>query len=272
MNYRHRFHAGNFADVLKHAVLVAVLEKLKAKPAPFAVIDTHAGAGAYPMDDPGLLKSGEFQGGIELLAREQALPPLLEAYLGAVRRGGYPAAYPGSPLLSAQALREGDRLTACELHPKESEKLKKALGGHKNAHVVAGDGYSALKKALPPKERRGLVLVDPPYENPDEFARLMEQMAVWHRLWPSGIVLVWYPLKAHLATEKLLDTARALNFHRAYAAEHLIAPRSRAGYLNGCGLLMLNAPYGLAEALGESADAYGRIMGGALSVHLLTGA
>ena len=176
MNYRHAFHAGNFADVFKHAVLVRILLHLREKPAPFRVIDTHAGAGLYDLTGPEASRTGEWRQGIERvraapLAPEAAslLAPYLQA-IAAFNPGERLVRYPGSPLLALRLMRAQDRLTACELEPSASAALERALAGDPRATAVAIDGWVALNAYLPPKERRGLVLIDPPFEQPDEFS------------------------------------------------------------------------------------------------------
>jgi 23S rRNA (adenine2030-N6)-methyltransferase len=175
MNYRHAFHAGNFADVFKHAVLVRILLHLREKPAPFPVIDTHAGAGLYDLTGPEASRTGEWRHGIDRVRAASLAPEaasLLAPYLEAVTAfnpGERLEPYPGSPLLALRFMRVQDRLTVCEREPSAGERLKRALAGDPRATAVAIDGWVALNAYLPPKERRGLVLIDPPFEQPDEF-------------------------------------------------------------------------------------------------------
>jgi 23S rRNA (adenine2030-N6)-methyltransferase len=200
MNYQHAFHAGNFADVHKHIVLTRILDYLRQKPAAFRVIDSHAGAGRYDLLGPQAARSGEWRDGIgrlfaPLLATSSADPvqTLLATYLesvAALNPGGTLRFYPGSPLIAKALLRRQDRLIACELEPNAAASLKAALRGDARAKALAIDGWVALFANIPPKEHRGLVLIDPPYEESLDFTRLSEVLAQAHRKWPNGLVVV----------------------------------------------------------------------------------
>ena len=255
MNYRHAYHAGNFADVVKHAVLCRVLVHLREKPAAFRVIDTHAGAGRYDLGGPEAGKTQEWQNGIGRLWRAELDAPiraLLAPYLDAVAAhnpGGRLAAYPGSPALVQTLLRRHDRLIACELEPQAAAALANQLRGDARAKAIAIDGWTALSAYLPPKERRGLVLIDPPFEQPDEFSRLARGLAMAHRKWPTGIYLLWYPIKdlakvagfgrglARLGIAKMLRVE--LNVSAADQAD------GKDGGLHGSGLIAVNPPWTL---------------------------
>src|SRR5262249_38454754 len=195
MNYRHAFHAGNFADVIKHAVLARVLVHLREKPQPFRVIDTHAGAGLYNLTGPEAGRSGEWRAGIGRLDSASLAPAvrdLLAPYLHAVAKindDGPLQHYPGSPLLALSLMRSQDRLIACELEPQAAAALANNLRADKRAKAIAIDGFVAVNAYVPPKERRGLVLIDPPYEERDEFARLAQSLADAHRTWAHRISL-----------------------------------------------------------------------------------
>jgi len=201
MNYRHAFHAGNFADVHKHSVLARILVYLRAKPAAFRVLDTHAGLGRYDLFAPEPSRSGEWQAGIGRVweaARQGATPPLLLPYLEAVaafNADGKLRTYPGSPLIAQHLLRRQDRLIACELEPRAAAALERALHADVRTKAISIDGWTALGAYVPPKERRGLVLVDPSFEDKADFALLSSALATAHRKWPSGIYLLWYPIK-----------------------------------------------------------------------------
>ena len=215
MNYRHAFHAGNFADVVKHAVLVRILLHLAGKPAPYRVIDTHAGAGLYDLTGPESSRSGEWQGGIARLFAaglagagsagiDAPVRPLLAPYLDAVAArndGGGLTRYPGSPALVAAFLRPQDRLVVCEREPGAAAALARNFAHDRRIKPVAIDGWTALNAYVPPKERRGLVLIDPPYESADDFHRLSGAFAQAHRKWPIGLYLLWYPIKAREAAD-----------------------------------------------------------------------
>src|SRR5450631_958403 len=199
MNYRHAFHAGGFADVIKHIVLVRILTYLQDKQAAFRVIDTHAGAGLYDLTGDEARRGGEFLTGIARVIQarfsENTLP-LVAPYLDIVRAFNPPAAldaYPGSPLMARALLRPQDRLTACEVEPKARKRLIEALRRDAQARVVDLDGWTALPAFVPPNERRGLVLIDPPFEAKDEFERMETGFAEAFTKWPTGIYLLWYP-------------------------------------------------------------------------------
>lgn len=246
MNYRHGYHAGNFADVVKHLAEVMILIHLAKKDAPFAVIDSHAGRGSYDLGSQESLKTGEAASGIQALAGLSG-SPLLDLYQGLVGEGG--ATYPGSPLIAAKLLRPQDRLVAVERHPDEAQALKKLLSPWRKARVEEGDGYARLAALLPPPERRGLVLIDPPFEAPDEFETLGNAVrAALHRF-ATGIYLIWYPIKSDSAArglegEVLMDARKALKIETAIAAPE--------GKLARAGVLLLNPPFGFAAQMEEA--------------------
>src|ERR1700710_2519359 len=209
MNYRHAFHAGGFADVIKHIVLVRMLIYLQEKPAAFRVIDTHAGAGRYDLTGDEAKRSGEWLTGIArvMAARfSEAAQPLIGPYLDIIRAFNPQRelkVYPGSPLIARALLRPQDRLTACEVEPKARKHLIEALRRDTQARVVFLDGWTALPAFVPPNERRGLVLIDPPYEDKDEFATVATGFAEAFTKWPTGSYLLWYPAKSRRATDTL---------------------------------------------------------------------
>ncbi len=250
MNYRHAYHAGNFADVVKHVALVAILLHLKKKDTAFAVIDTHAGRGLYDLKSDEAARTGEAVGGIDRLAAVDHAPAALGAYLELVRSFG-PHHYPGSPLIAARLLRPADRLVAIEKHPEETAALVQSLGQFRKARVVHGDGYAMLPGLLPPLERRGLVLIDPPYESPSEFRDAGRALARAHGRFATGIYLLWFPTKsaadADLLCGELLTTgiARLLRLDIDTAA----GARAQDGALQSAGLLIANPPFGMFEEL-----------------------
>jgi 23S rRNA (adenine2030-N6)-methyltransferase len=256
MNYRHTFHAGNFADVLKHIVLTRILLYLQEKQAPFRVIDTHAGSGLYDLTASEAQRSGEWKSGIARMMQarfsEKALP-LIVPYLDIVRAFNDKAelkAYPGSPLIARALLRPHDRLTACELEPGARKALIDALRRDDQARVVDLDGWTALTAFVPPKERRGLVLIDPPFEENDEFERLAEGFRAAFQKWPTGLYLLWYPVKSRRAADTLArEVAQAAAGTKPAAAclrlEFSVAPQSAGGPLASTGLLMVNPPWTL---------------------------
>jgi 23S rRNA (adenine2030-N6)-methyltransferase len=281
MNYRHAFHAGNFADVVKHAVLVRVLEHLRAKPAPFRVIDTHAGAGRYDLGAEEAQRGGEWREGIaRLLGARIAAPSraLLAPYLDAVAACNGPGpltTYPGSPVLARAFLRAQDRLIACELEPSAAAALARNLAGDLRSKAVTIDGWTALNAYVPPKERRGLVLVDPAYEQAGDFARLAQALAAAHRKWANGTYLVWYPIKERTAPDALARRLRNSGMAKILRAELSVDAARAGGRLAACGLIVINPPWMLAGELAtllpELAAALSGASGGAHRVDWLAG-
>jgi 23S rRNA (adenine2030-N6)-methyltransferase len=254
MNYRHAFHAGNFADVLKHIVLTRILLYLQEKQAGFRVIDTHAGGGLYDLTGDEAQRSGEWKSGIARIVQarfsEKALP-LVKPYLDIVRAfntGAELKTYPGSPLIARALLRPQDRLTACELEPGARKQLIDALRRDSQARVVDLDGWTALTAFVPPKERRGLVLIDPPFEAGNEFAQLAGGFRAAFQKWPTGSYLLWYPVKSRraadtLAREVALAAAGARPAATCLRLEFSVAPQEAGGPLASTGLLMVNPPW-----------------------------
>jgi 23S rRNA (adenine2030-N6)-methyltransferase len=260
MNYRHAFHAGNFADVLKHIVLVRILLYLQEKPAAFRVIDTHAGAGRYDLTGEEAERSGEWKSGIARMMQarfsDKALPLVLP-YLDIVRAfntGAEVKTYPGSPLIARALLRPQDRLTACELEPGARKALIDALRRDTQARVVDLDGWTALTAFVPPKERRGLVLIDPPFEAKDEFEQLAAGFRAAFQKWPTGSYLLWYPVKSRRAADTLARevaeaAAGAKPAGKCLRLEFSVAPQEAGGPLASTGLLMINPPWTLQAEL-----------------------
>lgn len=251
MNYRHAYHSGNFADVVKHAVLSRLVEYLKQKDKAFRVIDTHAGIGRYDLASVEAGKTGEWQGGIGRLS-EAALEPrtaaLLQPYLEAVRLenpdGGL-RRYPGSPLIVRHLLRKQDRLTAIELHSEDAARLKAVFAGDFQTRVIELDGWMALGSHLPPKEKRGLVLVDPPFEEEGEFQRLVENLRRAHRRWPGGIYALWYPIKDRKAVAAFRAALKETGIPKLLDIGFEIRPASSEPSLDGSGLVVVNPPFTL---------------------------
>lgn len=258
MNYRHAFHAGSFADVVKHIVLVRVLTYLHEKPAAFRVIDTHAGAGVYDLAGEEAGRGGEWLTGIARLMQARfsdAAAPLVAPYLDIVRafnpqRGL--KCYPGSPLIARALLRPQDRIVACEIEPVARKHLIGALRRDTQANVVDLDGWMALAAFVPPKERRGLVLVDPPFEREDEFERLAGGFAGAFAKWPTGCYLLWYPAKRRRATDDLARRVGAVaggEADKCLRLEFSVAPQTADGPLTSAGLLIVNPPWTLRAEL-----------------------
>jgi 23S rRNA (adenine2030-N6)-methyltransferase len=246
VNYRHAYHAGNFADVVKHMALVALLEHLKKKDKPFRVIDTHAGRGIYDLSGDEAVRTGEAGEGIARLRAlgSDHLPPRLAKYLDLIGKQG-DTCYPGSPLIAAQLLRPQDKLTAIEKHPEEFAALAAALAPFRNAKVVEADGYARLAVLLPPPERRGLVLIDPPYEAEDEFARAGAALAAALRRFATGIYLVWFPVKSKSEADRFCGEILATGAQRLLRIDIEVAPKNgEKERLARAGLAIVNPPYG----------------------------
>lgn len=249
MNYRHAFHAGNFADVVKHATLCRVLVHLRAKPTAFRVIDLHAGAGLYDLAGPQAERGGEWHDGIERLraARLGAeAASLLAPYLETIVRfnpGTALAHYPGSPLIAQALLRSQDRLVACELEPNEAAALARHLARDYRVKALSLDGWIALRAQVPPKERRGLVLIDPPFERADEFEHLAEAVTAAHRKWATGILLIWYPIKDRSGPELLEKKLRRAGVAKLLRAELAVDGGRDPARLSRCGLIVVNPPW-----------------------------
>jgi 23S rRNA (adenine2030-N6)-methyltransferase len=251
MNYRHIFHAGNFADVFKHALLALLVQALTRKDAPFCYLDTHAGIGRYDLHHPSAAKTGEFRLGIGRLWEEGEPPLELAPYLDAVRALNGDARlrfYPGSPRIARHFLRPHDRMVLLERHPDEVEVLKNEFAGDRQVVVHCQDGYAGLKAFLPPKERRGLVLIDPPYEARDELDQVIAGLKVGYERWPGGTFAVWYPVKDRASIERFRRRLVATGIRKMLDAELIIHPTDTAFRLNGCGLVVINPPWQLDAA------------------------
>ena len=257
LNYRHAFHAGSFSDVFKHAILARILAYLARKDAPFRFIDTHAGAGRYDLAGAEAKRSPEWREGVARLLR--ASPPgpiaaLLEPYLRAIGPhdvSGMPFSYPGSPAIAQSLMRPQDRIALCEAHPEERERLVAALRRDGRLSIVGTDGYVALNAYLPPKERRGLVLIDPPFEQPDESARVERALARAIRKWPSGIYLAWRPIREQAGDARFLNSVAALGAPNILKLELDVGPGPVGAQgqrpLARAGLLIVNPPHTLID-------------------------
>jgi 23S rRNA (adenine2030-N6)-methyltransferase len=255
MNYRHAYHAGNFADVVKHIVLTRLIEYLKLKDKAFRVIDTHAGIGRYDLSSVEAQKTGEWQGGIGRLLHaplEPAAAGLLAPYLDAVRSlnpDGDVLRYPGSPLIARHLMRKQDRLSAIELHPKDVARLKTLFASDFQARIIELDGWLALGAHLPPKEKRGVVLIDPPFEEAGEFDRLVDGLERAHKRWPGGIYALWYPIKDRKAVIAFRKALRQSGIPKLLDIEFEIKPASSDPSLDGSGMLVVNPPFALEREL-----------------------
>ncbi len=242
MNYRHAFHAGNVGDCLKHALLVWLLRALARKPAPFFVLDSHAGPGRVQLDRGPAARSGEWRAGIGRLL--DAPPAPLADYVGLVGALGL---YPGSPLIARALLRADDRLACCELHPDDAATLRTAFRGDRQVAVHHRDGYAALGALLPPAQKRGLVLIDPPFERADEFARMTQGLIQARAQFPTGVLAAWYPIKHRTPVRQFHEAVQAGGVRDVVAAEIWLREPLDPDRLNGCGMLVAGAPFRFEE-------------------------
>jgi 23S rRNA (adenine2030-N6)-methyltransferase len=253
MNYRHAFHAGNFADVFKHVVLSRILAYLVRKDAPLRYLDTHAGIGRYDLGGEEAARTGEWREGVARVATADKpadvaalLAPWLAA-LGSCDDEGRPQSYPGSPALAQAMLRPQDRLTLCELHPRDSVALRRAMGRDKRVKTLCIDGYMALNAYVPPVERRGLVLVDPPFESPDEFGRLASAFAGAHGKWPTGVYALWHPVKDGRIVDRFYRDLAGAGADKILRLELSVGAPQAEGRLVASGMAVVNPPFVLAE-------------------------
>ncbi|MBL8251101.1 MAG: 23S rRNA (adenine(2030)-N(6))-methyltransferase RlmJ [Candidatus Competibacter sp.] len=252
LGYRHGFHAGNFADVFKHAVLVGLLEALRAKDKPFRAFDAHAGAGRYDLASASARKNREFDDGVGRLWGQPGLGPELEAYLQRVRAlnpDGRLRWYPGSPRIMRDLLRPGDKLVLAELHSSEFPRLAAEFAGDRQVAVRHGDGYALLESFLPPPERRGLVLLDPAYERKDEFERVAGAVRSIHRRWANGVVAIWYPILERAPSARFQRELQASAIPAILCAELERYPADGPPGLRGCGMIVVNPPWRLDQKL-----------------------
>jgi len=249
MNYRHAFHAGNFADVIKHITLTRILAHLLRKEAAFRVVDTHAGVGLYDLWGDEAERTGEWREGIARLFNTpppEAVAELFVPYLDAVRAqnpDGQLRYYPGSPFVTRHMLRKQDRLMALELHPSDAQALKENFAGDIQTRVTELDGWAALGTHLPPKERRGLVLVDPPFEQKGEFSRMVKSLEKAHKRWPTGIYAYWYPIKDPRDVSAYGAALKATGIKKILRLELTIRAASIPPRLHGSGMIVINPPF-----------------------------
>jgi len=267
MNYSHAFHAGNFADVLKHLILSRLVEYMKKKDAAFRVIDTHAGIGSYDLTGDIAKRSPEWKDGIgRLLAATlpQKAVPLVAPYLDVIRAmnpGDRLETYPGSPLLVRKLFRPQDRLSALELHPEYAKRLGSLFEGDVQVRVIELDGWLALNAHVPPKEKRGIVLVDPPFEEKGEFDRLVDGLLKAHRKFSGGLYALWYPLKDTRAVHDFISALRDCGIPKMLRAELSIRPASNPPRLHGTGMILVNPPFTLEGELRILLPALAQLLG-----------
>lgn len=268
MNYRHAFHAGNFADVMKHIALVRVIERLKLKEKPFRFIDTHAGTGLYDLSASEAQRSGEWLDGVGAILADEGFAPdgvvpdselaaLLQPYFdvlsdvnnGQRSKGNGLHYYPGAGEFARRLMRTRDRLVLNELHDEDAVELRRRMGRDERVRALHLDGWTAVKSLLPPKERRGVMLIDPPFEQAGEFKRMEAALKEAEERFASGVTMLWYPIKVGGAAEAFVNRMSKTDHRRLLCAELLVRHRDTVSGLNGSGLLIHNPPYGLDEQL-----------------------
>ena len=248
MNYRHAFHAGNFADVHKHVVLLALIERLTAKPKPLLYLDTHAGRGSYELQSADGVRSAEWCSGVARVVTGGADSEEVRRYQQAVSSAAK-SGYPGSPLLASRRLRDIDRIVLVEQQVTEAQVLEQALRGRRGVSVVCGDGYAALKTYLPPRENRGLVLIDPPYESDREFAYVEKALLFGLGRWPNGLFAVWHPIKASQDSQRFHTALRQSGLRKLLLLELSVRPANSPLGLNGSGMIIANPPWQFEDAM-----------------------
>lgn len=257
MNYRHHYHAGNFADVFKHALLITLIQSLLKKDTGFCYLETHAGTGFYHVGAaPRGRPSQEYLDGIAPILTQSNPPEIIQTYLNIVRRA-HPdvpnltpellAYYPGSPMIAQTFLRPQDRMILSEQHSEDGELLKYLFHTTRNVTVLQADGYQSLKACLPPREKRGLVFIDPSYEQPNEWQRIITGLQEATQRWQNGIYAIWYPIKDRAIVNRFHRLLKQQNFEKLLWAELSIYPEDTALRLNGCGLVVINPPWKFAS-------------------------
>jgi 23S rRNA (adenine2030-N6)-methyltransferase len=253
VNYRHAFHAGNFADVLKHAVLAFIIRYLQTKPGPIRIIETHAGAGLYDLGSEAAARTSEWKEGVGRMEAafdaeaEAALAPYRDV-LAAIRGKHGPRSYPGSPLIAQHMMRPSDAYVGAEMHPRTFAQLVDALGADRRCRVTETDGWRVLRAGTPPPERRGIILIDPAFESGDEWATATSEVLAAIRKWPTGCFMIWHPLKNPRQADDLARALRPASSH-LLRAELMVDDLASAAKLAGCGLQIVNPPWTLEAAL-----------------------
>jgi 23S rRNA (adenine2030-N6)-methyltransferase len=251
LSYRHGFHAGNFADVHKHIILTAIVQSLQRKESPVCIIDTHAGAGLYDLDSMASQKNKEYATGIERIWSQGSVLDPIKSYLeiiDAINKSNHTSTlryYSGSPHIAHQLMRQQDRLVLCEMHTTEYPLLKDNVKGDRRVSVLHQDGYGALKALLPPKERRGLVLIDPAYELKDEYRRCLTELKAAYKRWPTGTFACWYPIQGDRRSGSLLKGIKASGVRKVLIAELCLTTVGHGKKMLGTGMVIINPPWEL---------------------------
>lgn len=252
LSYRHSFHAGNHADVLKHTVQSLIIESLKEKEKPFLYLDTHAGAGRYKLSGEHSERTGEYLEGIARIWQQDDLPAELEAYISAVKalnQSGQLRYYPGSPLIARHLLREQDSLQMTELHPSDFPLLRSEFQKDNRARVERADGYTQLKSKLPPVSRRGLVLIDPPYEIKTDYQAVVTGINEGHKRFATGVYALWYPVVLRQQIKRMVRELQETNIRNILQIELLVRPDSDQRGMTGSGMIVINPPWKLEKQM-----------------------
>ena len=264
LSYRHIYHAGNFADVLKHLVLARVLRHLTAKDKPLCYFDTHAGSGSYALHSAAARQNREFDSGIGGLWERTELPAAVSDYVDLVRAanpGGALQRYPGSPWFARHLLRQRDRLLLCELHPDDCLRLRRDCEGDRRVRICEGDGFRELLARLPPPERRGLVLIDPPYEIKTDYQAVVDALSGAHRRFATGVYAIWYPVVERARVQQLERRVKASGIRSVQRFELSVRPDSMGQGMTGSGMLVVNPPWTLAAELAQALPWLAEVLG-----------
>lgn len=252
LSYRHSYHAGNHADVLKHVVLTLCIEALKEKDKPFLYLDTHSGAGRYLLQSEHAEKTGEYLSGINLIWQQPNTPDLLNTYISILKRyNPYQTLkyYPGSPLIAKQLLREQDKLNLTELHPTDYPLLRQEFNKDKRAKVLREDGFIQLKSKLPPVTRRGIILIDPSYEIKNDYYKIPSALFEAYKRFATGIYLIWYPVVSRTTTQRMIDDIIKLGIKRISQFELALKPDNNQKGMTASGMIVINPPWKLHEQM-----------------------
>ena len=253
LSYRHSFHAGNHADVLKHIVLMLIIESLQQKEKGFYYLDTHAGAGRYRLFSAEAEKTAEYMDGIGRLWGREDLPPEVARYVALIKKLNYGGKelryYAGSPLLAANLLRPQDRALLMELHPSEFPLLRNNFKEFENVTVKIGDGFQQVKATLPPKERRGLVLIDPPYELKEDYDLVVKAIEEGYKRFATGVYAIWYPVVLRQQTKRIVKGLEATGIHKILQIELAVRPDSDQRGMTASGMIVVNPPWMLEQQM-----------------------
>lgn len=255
LSYRHAYHAGNFADVVKHTTLVALLQALRRKETPCYVQDTHAGCGMYDLRSAEAAQGAEYTMGIARILNQPDMPACVDEFVQWVYQlnaGDDVRSYPGSPAIIQQLMRTQDRLLLTELHPQDYEALYRQFHRDKRIAIHKQDAYQGLKAFLPPKQKRGMVFIDPPYERRDEYQRVVQGLELGYQRWRTGVFAIWYPLMSQRLHSMFLQDVIASGIRKILLAELLIEPLGVEKRFAGCGMLIINPPWQLEDTLAQS--------------------